>query len=144
MYGGNDRPVILGVEISNRSNFLNRYEKWFEKRGKRKKKRSETCSKKFEHRSRCLKRFHRHSSENFSRFKICTLQIFCALQGWPHQGRAHNGKNSLRAPDPLFKASKSEKSGCPSTCPQNLVAPPPRKRAQNEEKLYKPVENPQN
>ena len=39
----------------------------------------------------------------------------------------------------------SEKSGCPSnSCPLNLVLPPPPERAQNEEKPYKSVENPQN
>ena len=31
-----------------------------------------------------------------------------------------------------------------NSCPQNFVYPPAWKRAQNEEKLYKSVENPQN
>ena len=37
-----------------------------------------------------------------------------------------------------FLQINEEKSGCPSnSCPLNLVLPPPPKRAQNEEKLYK-------
>ena len=59
---------------------------------------------------------------------------------------APKSPDSLQSRRRFFQQNpKSEKSGCPKNfCPQTLVYPPPPKRAQNEEKLYKSVGNPQN